>query len=231
MHAMLNARRLAQLLWAAWLLAWGAGARAEEPAWLVLPGSIKSVDAEFQKQCNPQAIAALAEAELGSAHVKLVPREALGEGAEAYIRALNLGDVEGAARALARGGVPGFQRVIRLDVMGTHRDSQLLRWVSSGVTYIAPAGPPPQGVQATVAWRFAMRYQVLDARSTEMLAQGEVVVRQTVRRQTKSTDARVQVPMQDDDVQQALVALVREAIADMRARQKLAADKEAASEP
>ena len=201
-------RHIRRFICLAWLGASGvAGAVAAqgeaapaEPAPVsvyVLPGGIKSSDAEFAAACGSQCLAELARASLLAEGFRVLEPASLGGAWAGYVDAINLGDTQAAARALASGPAARARWVVKLDLMDTHRMAQQFTWVNSPTVAeasryaqppaISPLMPPELAgtvgtgmVRARVDWRLTMRYQILDATSTELLAQGQTQLRREV---------------------------------------------------
>lgn len=165
------------------------------PALVVLPGEIRAADAGIAQRVLPNNIADYAELELSRANFKVLERAMLGPLLNEFTLAYNLGDPEAARRFLKQGRLKSTKYIVKFDVLkmenvATARrsfDGNTLGQLAgilgsfSGSTNAQRAGALGQTAggsvtseQSAEVWLAGMRYRILDAETTEQVAQGYV---------------------------------------------------------
>lgn len=163
------------------------------PQVIVIPGEIKSSNATFLQKFTANNIADFGELELSNANFKVLERSNLGPVLKEFELAYNLGDPNAARKYLGMGKMKTTKYVVKFDILKTEQvaaaqqsfDGGTLGRMAgligafSGSTGGAMAGAVGgtalgsvhQG-EATSVWVIGMRYKIIDAETTEQLAQG-----------------------------------------------------------
>jgi hypothetical protein len=165
------------------------------PALVVLPGEIRAADAAIMQRVLPNNIADYAELELSRANFQVLERAMLGPLLNEFTLAYNLGNPESARKFLKQGRLRSTKYIVKFDVLKIENvaaakrsfDGNTLGQVAgilgsfSGSLGGQRAGSVGQAVggsvtseQSAEVWLAGMRYRVLDAETTEQLAQGYV---------------------------------------------------------
>ena len=155
------------------------------PALVVLPGQVRSNHATFAQRFLPNNIADFAELELSAANFTVLERGDLGALLDEIALAYNLGDVGKARKAMSIGRLRSTRWVVRFDILKAEPVSQTQQGFdgraigailqSMGGTGAAVAGHAVGSVQtddSTGVWLIGMRYRIVDAATTEQVAQG-----------------------------------------------------------
>ncbi len=162
-----------------------ANKETKGPALVVLPGQVRSNHATFAQRFLPNNIADFAELELAAANFTVLERGDLGSLMDEIALAYNLGDAAKARKTMSIGRLKSTRWVVRFDILKAEPVSQtqqgfdgraigaILR--SMGGTGAAVAGHAVSSVQSedtTGVWLIGMRYRIVDAVTTEQVAQG-----------------------------------------------------------
>jgi len=163
------------------------------PALIVIPGEIKSNNATFLQKFTANNIADFAEIELSSANFQVLERSNLGPILNEFELAYNLGDPQAARKFLGMGKLKSTKYVVKFDILKTEQvaaaqqgfDGRALGQIAgalgafSGSWGGARAGAVGQAAvgsvhtgESTGVWIIGMRYKIINAETTEQLAQG-----------------------------------------------------------
>jgi hypothetical protein len=163
------------------------------PALIVIPGEIKSSNATFLQKFTANNIADFAEVELSAANFQVLERSNLGPILREFELAYNLGDPQQARKFLGMGKLKSTKYIVRFDILKTEQvaaaqqgfDGHALGNIAgalgafSGSWGGARAGAVGQAAvgsvhtgESTGVWIIGMRYKIIDAETTEQLAQG-----------------------------------------------------------
>jgi hypothetical protein len=164
-----------------------ANAKKKGPSLVVIPGEVKSNNASFTQRYLPNNIADYGELELSKANFGVLERNNLGPLMREFELAYNLGDPHAASKMLQRGKLKATRWVVKFDILKAEQvaaaqqgvDGQTVgrligilggysRGAAAGETVV---GSAKSGESAGV-WIVGMRYKVLDANTTEQVAQG-----------------------------------------------------------
>jgi hypothetical protein len=163
------------------------------PALIVIPGEIKSSNATFLQKFTSNNIADFAEVELSAANFQVLERSNLGPILKEFELAYNLGDPQQARKFLGMGKLKSTKYVVKFDILKTEQvasaqqgfDGRALGNIAgalgafSGSWGGARAGAVGQAAvgsvqtgESTGVWIIGMRYKIINAETTEQLAQG-----------------------------------------------------------
>ena len=155
------------------------------PALVVIPGEVKSNNANFAQKFGPNNIADFAELELSQANFAVLERSNLGPLLQEVSLAYNMGDVDKARQTMQVGKLKTTKWIVKFDILKAEQiaenqqgfDGRALGGIIGmfGGTGGAVAGRATGSVQtreATGVWLVGMRYKILDANTTEQVAQG-----------------------------------------------------------
>ena len=163
------------------------------PALVVLPGEIKSNNANFLQKFTPNNIADFGEVELSSANFQVLERSNLGGLLNEFTLAYNLGDPDAARKFLKMGKLKTTKYVVKFDILKAEQiasaqqgfDGRTLGQMAgllgafSGSVGGARAGAVGGTAVGSVhsnessgVWLIGMRYKIINAETTEQLAQG-----------------------------------------------------------
>ena len=155
------------------------------PALVVIPGEIKSNNATFTQRFLPNNIADFAELELSQANFTVLERSNLGNLLQEISLAYNLGDVDKARKTMQVGKLKATKWIVKFDILKAEQiaenkqgfDGRALGGIIGmfGGLGGAAAGQATGSVQtqdATGVWLIGMRYKIMDANTTEQVAQG-----------------------------------------------------------
>jgi hypothetical protein len=170
-----------------------ANANRKGPALIVIPGEIKSSNATFLQKFTSNNIADFAEVELSAANFQVLERSNLGPILKEFELAYNLGDPDQARKLLGMGKLKSTKYVVRFDILKTEQvaaaqqgfDGRAIGQIAgifgafSGSRGGATAGAVGQTAVGSVqtgessgVWIIGMRYKIINAETTEQLAQG-----------------------------------------------------------
>jgi hypothetical protein len=156
------------------------------PALVVIPGEVKSNNAGFMQKFGPNNIADFGELELSQANFPVLERSNLGNLLQEVSLAYNLGDAAAARKTMQMGKLKTTQWVVKFDILKAEQiaenqkgfDGRALGGLVSmfgGGRGGAAAGLATGSVQtqeSTGVWLIGMRYKIMDANTTEQVAQG-----------------------------------------------------------
>jgi hypothetical protein len=156
------------------------------PALVVIPGEIKSNNASFTQRFLPNNIADFGELELSNANFAVLERSNLGPLMREIELAYNLGDVDTARKTMKVGKLKTTKWVVKFDILKAEQiaaanegfDGRALGGligVLGGSRGSAAAGIGVGSVQTqdnTGVWLVGLRYKIMDANTTEQVAQG-----------------------------------------------------------
>jgi curli biogenesis system outer membrane secretion channel CsgG len=163
------------------------------PAVIVIPGEIKSNNATFLQKFTANNIADFGELELSSANFQVLERSDLGPVLKEFELAYNLGDPQAARKFLGMGKLKSTKYVVRFDILKTEQvaaaqqgfDGRALGNIAgalgafSGSWGGARAGAVGAATldsvhtgESTGVWIIGMRYKIINAETTEQVAQG-----------------------------------------------------------
>ena len=156
------------------------------PALVVIPGLVKSNNATFVQKFGPNNIADYAELELSQANFAVLERSDLGPLMNEIALAYNLGDPDKARQTMQIGKLKTTKWIVKFDILKAEQISEVrqgfdgravggLLNILGGGRGGAAAGTVAGSVQtqdATGVWLIGMRYKIMDATTTEQVAQG-----------------------------------------------------------
>ena len=162
------------------------------PALIVIPGEIKSSNATFLQKFTSNNIADFAEIELSSANFQVLERSNLGPVLKEFELAYNLGDPQAARKFLGMGKLKSTKYVVKFDILKTEqvavRAAGLRRRALGNIAgalgaFSGSLGGARAGAVGHAAglrahrridgvWIIGMRYKIINAETTEQLAQG-----------------------------------------------------------
>lgn len=157
------------------------------PALVVIPGEVKSNNASFMQKFGPNNIADFGELELSQANFPVLERANLGPLLNEVSLAYNLGDQQAARKTMQMGKLKTTQWVVKFDILKAEQIAEakkgfdgraiggLMSMLSGGSTAGYAAGHVTGSVQTqetSGVWLIGMRYKIMDANTTEQVAQG-----------------------------------------------------------
>ena len=163
------------------------------PALIVLPGDVKSNNATFLQKFTPNNIADFGELELSAANFQVLERSNLGPVLNEFSLAYNLGDPQAARKFLGMGKLKSTKYVVKFDILKAEQIAQAqqgfdgrtlgqmagLLGAFSGSLGGARAGAvggtavgSVHSSESTGVWLIGMRYKIINAETTEQVAQG-----------------------------------------------------------
>jgi hypothetical protein len=163
-----------------------ANADTPGPALVVIPGEIKSNNANFVERFLPNNIADFAELELTRANFQVLERADLGPVLNEFVLAYNLGDPESAAQ-LKKGRLKTTKWVMKFDILKAEQAATQKKGfkgdTASSLIGLLGGSSRATSAASTVAgsidtrstagvWVIGMRYRIIDANTTEQVAQG-----------------------------------------------------------
>jgi len=155
------------------------------PALVVIPGDIKSSNATFAQKFGPNNIADFAELELSQANFSVLERSNLGHLLQEISLAYNLGDANKARKTMQVGQLKTTKWIVKFDILKAEQIAENKKGFDGraigGIIGMfgglggAAAGRATGSVQtneSTGVWIIGMRYKIMDANTTEQVAQG-----------------------------------------------------------
>ena len=156
------------------------------PALVVIPGEVKSNNASFIQKFGPNNIADFGELELSQANFPVLERSNLGNLLNEVSLAYNLGDAQAARKTMQMGKLKTTKWVVKFDILKAEHiadnkkgfDGRAIGGLISmfgGGMGGAAAGHVTGSVQnqeSSGVWLIGMRYKIMDANTTEQVAQG-----------------------------------------------------------
>jgi len=162
------------------------------PALVVIPGEIKSNNATFLQQFSANNIADFAELELSKANFAVLERSSLGSLLNEFELAYNLGDARKARSYLGMGKLRTTKYVLKFDILKVEQVAAAQKGFSgdtlgriggllggfsgsrAGQTGAAIGGTAVGSVEtgeSSGVWVIGMRYKIMNAETTEQVAQ------------------------------------------------------------
>jgi hypothetical protein len=157
------------------------------PQLIVLPGEIKSNNADFVAKYGPNNIADFGELELSKANFQVLDRADLGPMLNEIQLAYGAGDPDDAKKIMKKGKLKSTKWIVKFDVLKAEQVAaakkgfngqtagQLIGIFGGNNKNTAAAGTVAGSVDTTSAagvWVIGMRYKILNAETTEQVAQG-----------------------------------------------------------
>jgi len=155
------------------------------PALVVIPGEVKSNNATFTQRFLPNNIADFVELELSSANFTVLERANLGHLLREISVAYNLGDVDKARKTMQVGKLKSTKWIVKFDVLKAEQiaenrqgfDGRPIGGVVGafggfGAGIANRVTSSVQTAEQSNVWLIGMRYKIMDANTTEQVAQG-----------------------------------------------------------
>ena len=155
------------------------------PALVVIPGDVKSSNATFAQKFGPNNIADFGELELSNANFPVLERSNLGNLLQEISLAYNLGDAEAARKTMQVGKLKTTQWIVKFDILKAEQIAENKkgfdgRAVGGLLSLFGGVGGSAAGTVAgsvqtqdtTGVWLVGMRYKIMNANTTEQVAQG-----------------------------------------------------------
>jgi len=155
------------------------------PALVVIPGEVKSNNATFVQKFGPNNIADFAELELSNANFKVLERANLGNLLQEISLAYNLGDANAARKTMKVGQLKTTQWIVKFDILKAEQIAENKKGFNGQAVgsllslFGGIAGSAANTVAGSVktndstgVWLIGMRYKIMDANTTEQVAQG-----------------------------------------------------------
>jgi hypothetical protein len=162
-----------------------ANKNKQGPALVVIPGEVKASTASFTQKFGPNNIADYAEIELGNANFVVLERANLGNLLQEISLAYNLGDQNAARKTMQMGKLKTTKWVVKFDILKAEQIAENKKGFDGravggllgafGGLGGAVGGRVASTVQtqdSTGVWLIGMRYKIMDATTTEQVAQG-----------------------------------------------------------
>jgi hypothetical protein len=170
-----------------------ANANKQGPALVVIPGEIKSNNATFLQKFTTNNIADFGELELSKANFQVLERSNLGPIQKEFELAYNLGDPDAARKFLRMGKLKSTKFIVKFDILKAEQIAAAqqgfdgnaigqmagLLGVFGGSRGAAQAGTVAGAGISSVhtgessgVWIIGMRYKIINAETTEQVAQG-----------------------------------------------------------
>jgi hypothetical protein len=164
-----------------------ANASKKGPNLVVIPGEVKSNNSTFNQRYGPNNIADYAELELSKANFGVLERTNLGPMLREFELAYNLGDPSSASKMLQKGKLKGTRWIVKFDILKAEQvaaaqqgfDGQtvgrligIFGGYNKGSAAAETAVGSARSGESAGVWIIGMRYKVLDANTTEQVAQG-----------------------------------------------------------
>ena len=157
------------------------------PALVVIPGEVKSNNASFIQKFGPNNIADFGELELSQANFAVLERANLGNLLQEVSLAYNLGDPQAARKTMQVGKLKTTKWIVKFDILKAEQIAEnksgfdgravggligtLGGW-SRGSSAAGQVVGSVETKEATGVWLIGMRYKIMDANTTEQVAQG-----------------------------------------------------------
>jgi hypothetical protein len=152
------------------------------PALVVIPGEVKSNNAGFMQKFGPNNIADFGELELSQANFPVLERSNLGNLLQEVSLAYNLGDPQAARKTMQMGRLKTTKWVVKFDVLKAEQIAEnrkgfdgravggLMSMLGGGMAGHVAGSVNTQ--ESSGVWLIGMRYKIMDANTTEQVAQG-----------------------------------------------------------
>jgi hypothetical protein len=157
------------------------------PALVVIPGEVKSNNSGFLQKFGPNNIADFGELELSQANFQVLERANLGPLLNEVSLAYNLGDPDKARKTMQKGKLKTTKWIVKFDILKAEQIAQnksgidgraiggligtLGGW-SKGSSAAGQVAGSVETKDSTGVWLIGMRYKIMDANTTEQVAQG-----------------------------------------------------------
>jgi len=156
------------------------------PALIVIPGDIKSAHATFTQKFSPNNIADFGELELSQANFTVLERANLGRLLNEITLAYNLGNVAAARKTMQVGKLKTTKWIVKFDILKAEQiasntkgfDGRAIGGLISNLSGSRAGSATGQVVgsvqtgEASGVWLVGMRYKIMNANTTEQVAQG-----------------------------------------------------------
>ena len=155
------------------------------PALVVIPGEIKSNNATFTQKFSSNNIADFGELELSSANFPVLERANLGNLIQEVSLAYNMGDPALARKSMQVGKLKTTKWIVKFDILKAEQIAEnkkgfdgraaggLLSMFGGAAGTVAGAVAGSVNNQDTTGvWLIGMRYKIMDATTTDQVAQG-----------------------------------------------------------
>jgi hypothetical protein len=157
------------------------------PKLVVVPGEVKSNNATFTQKFGPNNIADYAELELTKANFQVLERADLGPLINEIQLAYSAGDEDEARKVMQKGKLKTTKWIVKFDILKAEQIAAQSKGFNGAVASSligifgnnSQAGAAAQRVTGSVdtsgsagVWVIGMRYKILDANTTEQVAQG-----------------------------------------------------------
>ncbi len=155
------------------------------PALVVIPGEIKASNATFTQKFTANNIADFGELELSSANFQVLERANLGSLLQEISLAYNLGDPNAARKSMQVGKLKTTKWIVKFDILKAEQIAENKkgfdgRAVGGLLGMFGGLGGAVGGQVAgsvrtedsTGVWLIGMRYKIMDATTTDQVAQG-----------------------------------------------------------
>jgi hypothetical protein len=156
------------------------------PQLIVLPGEVKSNNASFVAKYGPNNIADFGELELSKANFQVLDRADLGPMLSEIQLAYSAGDPDQARTVMKKGKLKTTKWIVRFDILKAEQVAQqksgfngavvgslLGRFTNTNSGQVASTVTSSVDTSgAAGVWVIGMRYKILDASTTEQVAQG-----------------------------------------------------------
>jgi hypothetical protein len=152
------------------------------PALVVIPGDVKSNNASFTQKFGPNNIADFGELELSQANFPVLERANLGSLLQEVSLAYNLGDPQAARKTMQVGKLKTTKWIVKFDILKAEQIAEnkkgfdgramggLMSMLGGGVAGHVTGSVQTQ--ESSGVWLIGMRYKIMDANTTEQVAQG-----------------------------------------------------------
>jgi hypothetical protein len=154
------------------------------PALVIIPGEVKSNNATFAQKFGPNNIADFAELELSQANFQVLERSNLGALLNEVALAYNLGDANAARKTMQVGKLKTTQWIVKFDILKAEQIAENKKGFDGrpigalgglfglGGSVAGHVVSNVQTSETTGVWLVGMRYKIMDANTTEQVAQG-----------------------------------------------------------
>ncbi len=155
------------------------------PALVVIPGEVKSNNASFMQKFGPNNIADFGELELSQANFPVLERANLGNLLQEISLAYNLGDAQAARKTMQMGKLKTTKWIVKFDILKAEQIAENKkgfdgRAIGGLIGMVGGFGSAAAGhvagsvntQESTGVWLIGMRYKIMDANTTEQVAQG-----------------------------------------------------------
>lgn len=156
------------------------------PALVVIPGEVKSNNASFVQKFGPNNIADFGELELSQANFQVLERSNIGPMLNEISLAYNLGDASKARKSMQVGKLKTTRWIVKFDILKAEQIAENKKGFDGGAigglvgmlggsvgSYAAGAAVGSvQTGETSGVWLIGMRYKIMDATTTEQVAQG-----------------------------------------------------------